>query len=92
MPLSRQTNAVSAGRASLALHPCRRIGNNDPDRPKRRGPAGDCHAVPTLFRFVAVLAILGGLAFGGMLALVTFVKPEPREMIEVVPPAKLQPK
>jgi hypothetical protein len=48
--------------------------------------------VPTLFRFVAVLAILGGLAFGGMLALVTFVTPEPREMIEVVPPAKLQPK
>ncbi len=48
--------------------------------------------VPTLFRFVAFLALLGGLVFGGMVALVAFVKPEPREMIEVVPPARLQPK
>ncbi len=48
--------------------------------------------MPTLFRFVAILAILGGLVFGGMVALVTFVKPEPREIIETVPPAKLQPK
>ncbi|AMJ61936.1 histidine kinase [Bosea sp. PAMC 26642] len=48
--------------------------------------------MPTLFRFVAFLVILAGLVFGGMIALVTFVTPEPREMIEVVPPAKLQPR
>ena len=48
--------------------------------------------VPTLFRFVAFLALLGGLVFGGMVALVTFVQPVPREMIETVPPARLQPK
>ncbi|AOO79389.1 histidine kinase [Bosea vaviloviae] len=48
--------------------------------------------MPTLFRFVAFLAILGGLVFGGMVALVTFVQPEPREIIEIVPPAKLQPR
>ncbi|HEV2554331.1 MULTISPECIES: histidine kinase [unclassified Bosea (in: a-proteobacteria)] len=48
--------------------------------------------MPTLFRFVAFLALLGGLVFGGMVALVAFVKPEPREMIEVVPPSRLQPK
>jgi hypothetical protein len=48
--------------------------------------------VPTLFRFVAFLAILGGLVFGGMVALVSFVQPEPREIIEIVPPAKLQPR
>lgn len=76
----------------MPLHPGRRIGNNGLDRLKGPGLAGDRRAVPTLFRFVAVLAILGGLVFGGMLALVTFVTPEPREMIEVVPPAKLQPK
>eukprot|EP01035_Chromulina_nebulosa_P057656 gene57656-78996_t len=29
------------------------------------------------------------LGFGGMVALITFVKPEPREMIEVVPPARI---
>lgn len=48
--------------------------------------------VPTLFRFVAFLAILGGLVFGGMVALVTFVQPVPREMVETVPPSRLQPK
>ena len=48
--------------------------------------------MPTLFRFVAFLAILGGLIFGGMIALVTFVEPVPREMVEIVPPAKLQPR
>ncbi|SFJ44704.1 hypothetical protein SAMN05216304_10850 [Bosea sp. OK403] len=48
--------------------------------------------MPTLFRFIAFLAILGGLVFGGMVALVTFVQPEPREIIEIVPPAKLQPR
>jgi hypothetical protein len=48
--------------------------------------------VPTLFRFVAILAILAGLVFGGMVALVTFVTPQPREIIETVPPARLQPK
>jgi hypothetical protein len=76
----------------MPLHPGRGIGNNRRDRLSCLGLAGDRRAVPTLFRFVAVLAILGGLVFGGMLALVTFVTPEPREMIEVVPPAKLQPK
>lgn len=54
--------------------------------------AKDRRPVPTLFRFIAFLAIIGGLIFGGMIALVTFVQPEPREMVEIVPPAKLQPK
>lgn len=48
--------------------------------------------MPTLFRFLAVIAVLAGLVFGGMLALVMFVQPEPREMIEVIPPSRLQPK
>ena len=48
--------------------------------------------MPTLFRFLAFLAIVGGLVYGGMIALVSFVQPEPREMVEIVPPAKLQPR
>ncbi|RYE30821.1 MAG: histidine kinase [Hyphomicrobiales bacterium] len=48
--------------------------------------------MPTLFRFLAFIAIVAGLIFGGMVALVTFVEPVQREMIENVPPAKLQPK
>lgn len=55
----------------------------------------DCESpphVPTLFRFLAFIAIIAGLIFGGMIALVTFVEPVQREMIEIVPPSKLQPK
>ena len=47
--------------------------------------------MPTLFRFLAVIAVIGGLVFGGMIALVTFVKPTQRDMVEVVPPGRLQP-
>ncbi len=46
--------------------------------------------MPTLFKFLTFLAVIAGLIYGGMLALVTFVKPEPREIVEVVPPSKLQ--
>lgn len=46
--------------------------------------------MPTLFRFIVFLAIIGGLIFAGMVALVTFVQPEQREMVEIVPPTKLQ--
>ena len=48
--------------------------------------------MPTLFRFTMILATIAGLVYGGMFALVTFVKPEPREMVEIVPPSKLQQK
>jgi len=48
--------------------------------------------VPTLFRFFAILALLAAIVFGGMIALVTFVEPQQREMTETVPPAKLQPR
>jgi hypothetical protein len=48
--------------------------------------------VPTLFRFLAFIAVVAGLIFGGMIALVTLVEPVQREMIEIVPPARLQPK
>ncbi len=61
--------------------------------------AARCHAspwgpadVPTLFRFLAVVAILAGLAFAAMFALATFVEPTPREISVTIPNAKLQPK
>ncbi|AWI89307.1 MULTISPECIES: histidine kinase [Methylorubrum] len=47
--------------------------------------------MPTLFRFLATIAILAGLVFAGMFALATFVQPTPREMSVTIPPAKLQP-
>ena len=55
----------------------------------------DCESlpeVPTLFRFLVFVAVIAGVVFGGMVALVTFVQPVQREMVEIVPPGKLQPK
>jgi hypothetical protein len=45
--------------------------------------------VPSLIRLLVVLAVLAGAVFGGMIALVTFVQPEPREMSQTIPPARL---
>ena len=42
--------------------------------------------MPTLFRFVTLLLVLGGLGFSGMLALAYLVEPEPREMKRVYAP------
>ena len=42
--------------------------------------------MPTLFRFLTVVAVLGGLIYGGIFALANFVNPNPREMTISVPP------
>lgn len=41
--------------------------------------------MPTLFRFLTVIAILAGLVYGAMFALATFVSPRQTEMIVPVP-------
>jgi hypothetical protein len=48
--------------------------------------------MPTLFRFLAVLAVIAGLVFAAMFALATLVEPEPREMTVSIPASKLQPR
>jgi hypothetical protein len=48
--------------------------------------------MPTLFRFLAVIAVIGGLGFVAMFALATFVQPEPREMTVTIPNSRLQPR
>ena len=45
--------------------------------------------MPSLIRFLVIVAILAGLVYGGMLALVTFVEPQPREMTQTLPASKL---
>jgi hypothetical protein len=45
--------------------------------------------VPSLFRFLFIVGLLVGLAYAGMIALVTFVEPQPREMSQTIPPARL---
>ena len=45
--------------------------------------------MPTLFRFLVVLALLAGLGFAAMFALATLVEPEPREMTVTIPSSRL---
>jgi hypothetical protein len=47
-------------------------------------------AMPSLLRFLTVLAILAGAVYGSMVALVNYVQPQPREMTVKIPPTKLQ--
>lgn len=41
--------------------------------------------MPTLFRFLAVVGIVGGLIYAGILALATMGEPQPREITVTVP-------
>ena len=45
--------------------------------------------MPTLFRFLLVIGILGALVYAGALSLTRFVDPQPREMSVTIPPDKL---
>ncbi len=47
--------------------------------------------MPTLFRLLMTLAVLAGLAYGAMYALVTFVEPNTGEMTVRIPPERLAP-
>ena len=41
--------------------------------------------MPSLFRLLFTLGLLGGLGFGALYALATLVSPQPREMTVTVP-------
>ena len=45
--------------------------------------------VPAILRFLLIIAVIAGLVWGGMLALVTFVEPTPREMTQTIPSSRL---
>ena len=45
--------------------------------------------MPSLFRLLMVLGLLGGLGYGAMFALATFVEPKQREMTISIPANKL---
>lgn len=41
--------------------------------------------MPSLIRFIVFLAVIAGIAYGAMFALVFFVEPNPREITVRVP-------
>jgi hypothetical protein len=46
--------------------------------------------MPAFFKLLLTLIILGGLGYGGVIALVNFVEPEPHEISHTVPKSKLK--
>jgi xanthosine utilization system XapX-like protein len=44
--------------------------------------------MPSLFRFLTVLAVIAGITYGALFALANFVNPTPREMTVTIPPDK----
>ena len=44
--------------------------------------------MPSLFRFLTVVAVLGGIVYGVIFALANFVTPKSREMTVTIPPDK----
>jgi hypothetical protein len=44
--------------------------------------------MPSLFRFLTVVAVIIGVVYGAIFALANFVTPKPREMTVTVPPDK----
>jgi amino acid permease len=52
--------------------------------PETKRSYGRTRSVPTLFRLLFIVGLLVALAYCGMLALVTFVHPEPHEIVQSV--------
>ena len=44
--------------------------------------------MPSLFRFLTVVAVIAGIVYGVVFALANFVNPKPREMTVTIPPDK----
>ena len=44
--------------------------------------------MPSLFRFLTIVALIGGIAYGVVFALANFVNPTPREMTVTIQPDK----
>ena len=44
--------------------------------------------MPSLFRFLVLAGLLGGLAYGAVFSLANFVKYQPREIVVTIPPDK----
>jgi len=47
--------------------------------------------MPTLFRFLVVCAVIAGVIYGAMWALVTFVEPQPRDVTIRIPSERVNP-
>jgi hypothetical protein len=44
--------------------------------------------MPSLFRFLTIVAVICAIGYGVIFALANFVNPKPRDMIVTIPPDK----
>jgi hypothetical protein len=65
------------------------IGSASRDSMREAPISQKADSVPSLIRFLVVVGILVALGYAGMFALVNFVTPQPREMTQTIPPARL---
>ena len=47
--------------------------------------------MPSLIRFIFIIAVLAGIVYGGMWALAVLVEPPPREMSVRIPSDRMNP-
>jgi hypothetical protein len=45
--------------------------------------------MPSLFRFLVIVGLLGGLAYAGIFSLAELVEPQPRQMTVTISPDKM---
>lgn len=46
--------------------------------------------MPSLFRFLTIVAVIGGVIYGAIFALANFVSPKTREMTVTIPADRFQ--
>ena len=53
-------------------------------------PSPSESSMPTLFRFLTIVAVIGGVIYGAIFALANFVGPKTREMTVTIPADRFQ--
>jgi hypothetical protein len=52
---------------------------------RKIAPKEPLRHMPSLFRFLIIVGVLGGVTFGGLYLLAEFAEPKPREVVTPVP-------
>jgi hypothetical protein len=85
IPVTYTTPSASVASTSCSLYPDRVTAPGGTNRPI--SPPSSL-IMPSLFRFLTVVAVIVGVVYGVIFALANFVNPKPREMTVTVQPDK----
>jgi hypothetical protein len=85
IPVTYTTPCASVASTSCSLYPDMVTATGRPNRPI--SPPSSL-AMPSLFRFLTVVAVIVGVVYGVIFALANFVNPKPREMTVTIQPDK----